>query len=100
MMRESFRTDQGYLPGVVWLYDGRLITIASLNVYEPQRAQLQAQIDDSLNSGFHTDEIWAYLAQQGGQHMMSMRSTPEPLIAPNLKSALDAALASLQTSTR
>jgi hypothetical protein len=98
MMRESFATDQGYLPGLAWVYDGRQIYLTALPTYEPERADLQAQIDHALANGFHSDEVWTHWAQQGGQHQLSMRSAPEPLIAPSLKAAIDAALASLQTA--
>lgn len=97
-MRESFRSDQGYLPGLVWVYDGRQIHLAALSTYEPERANLQQRVAEALGDGFHTDAVWEYYAQQGGQHWMSMRSTPEMLVAPSLKAALDAALASLQTA--
>lgn len=94
-MRESFSTDQGYLPGVVWVYDGKQIYLSSLPSYEGERQALQARIDGALADGFHTDDVWAYWAEQGGQHQMSLRSKPEVLVAPTLKKALDAALASL-----
>ena len=101
LMREAFRNDQGdYVPGVVWLYDGVTITVSAVPGFDAQRLTLQTQVTDAIQSGFHTDEIWAYMAQQGGQHMASMRSTPEPLIAPDIPSALDAALTSLTTTTR
>jgi hypothetical protein len=96
-MRESFRTDQGYLPGLVWVYDGKQIHLAALNEYDAERASLAERLATALNEGFHTDAVWTYFAQAGGQHYASMRSTPEPLLAPDLKSALDAALASLRT---
>ena len=95
-MRESFLTDQGYLPGLVWVFDGRQITVAALPTYDTERASLQQRLAEAAANGFHVDDIWTYYAEQGGQHQMSMRSMPEVLVAPNLKAALDAALASLQ----
>lgn len=97
-MRESFLTDQGYLPGVVWLYDGRFIFLASLPQFKPEQDALQDQLDNAARNGFHTDDTWAYWAAQGGQHQLSLRSMPEDLVAPTTKQAIDAALASLQTA--
>lgn len=97
-MRESFASEQGYLPGVVWVYDGRFIYLASLPAFKAEQDALQAQLDNAARNGFHADDMWTYWAEQGGQHQMSQRSTPEMLIAPTVKAALDAALASLQTA--
>ena len=97
-MRESFSTDQGYLPGLVWVYDGRQIVLAALQTYEPERANLQQRVSEAFGNGFHADDIWTYYAEQGGQHSLSMRSLPEMLVAPDLTTAIKAALASLQTA--
>jgi hypothetical protein len=97
-MRESFQTEMGYLPGLVWVYDGRHIYLASLPQFQAEQDALRAQLDNAARNGFHTDDTWAYWAAQGGQHMLSMRSVPEVLMAPDLKAALAAALASLQTA--
>jgi hypothetical protein len=98
VMRESFRDEGAYVPGVVWVYDGHQITVAAAYGFEERRASLEQRITDALGSGFHTDDIWTYYAEQGGQHYTSMRSKPEALVAPNLTAALDAALASLKTA--
>lgn len=96
VMRESFRNDQGdYVAGVVWVYDGKQIRLAAAPGFDAQRQALDERLTASLQKGWHTDEIWASFAQQGGQHWASMRSMPEPLLAPNVQTALDGALVSL-----
>lgn len=98
-MREAFRIDDGsYVPGVAWVYDGRQIFLGSLTAFAAERAQLEQHVQSALADGYHSDDVWAYWAQQGGQHYLSVRSVPEPLLAPNVQKALEAALASLNTT--
>jgi hypothetical protein len=95
VMRESFQSEQGYLPGVVWVFDGNTIHLGALPSFDSEREALQAQIDSALADGFNANTVWSYWVQQGGSHQLSQRSEPVSLVATDLRTAMNAALASL-----
>lgn len=103
-MVESFvNTDGGYTPGVSWLYDPRTseIRIDWLTGFDAQGQSDQARVANALNEGWHGADIWAYCATPDSYSgYVTLRTVPEPLIAPNLQQAAQALLRRMTDQTR
>jgi len=102
-MIESFTdTNGGYAPGVSWLYDPRTseIRIDWLPGFDDRGQYDQQRVASSLADGFHGQEIWAYYASpQSYNGYTTMRTIPEPLVAPNMNAAALAILRRMSEPT-
>jgi hypothetical protein len=103
MIESIVNTDGGYTPGVSWLYDPRTsaIRIDWLPGFDEQGQSDQARVAGALNDGWHGEAIWAYYATSDSYNgYTTIRTVPEPLLAPNLQAAAEAMLRRMTTKTR
>jgi hypothetical protein len=95
-MIESFVNEQGeYSPGVSWLYDPRSsdIRIDWLPGFDARGYADVDRLAGARADGWHDADIWAYYATpQSYNGVITMRSLPEPLIAPDMQTAAMAVL--------
>ena len=103
IMIESFSDAHGtYTPGVAWLYDPRTsdIRIDWLPGYDDRGMADQARVAGARADGWHGADIWAYyVTPQSYNGYVTVRSTPEPLIAPNMQAAAESLLRRMATDT-
>ena len=95
MIESYVNSDGTYTPGTVWLYDARAseIRISWLPGFDDRGTNDQAKVADALNSGFHVQDIWSYYASPDSYNgFITLRTTPEALIAPDMQTAVEAML--------
>jgi hypothetical protein len=90
-MIESYVNDHGeYTAGVAWLFDPRRsqIRIDWLPGFDARGQTDVARVAAARADGWHDADIWAYYASpQSYNGIITMRSMPEPLLAPDMDSA-------------
>jgi hypothetical protein len=95
-MIESFHdVHDGYTAGVSWLYDPRTseIRIDWLPGFDERGNIAQSRVSGALADGWHGADIWAYYATaQSYNGYITIRTVPEPLLAPNMHAAAQAVL--------
>lgn len=100
-MVESFRNDDGeYTAGVAWVFDPRRnrIQIEWLPGFDARGQADIERVAGARNDGWHDADIWNYYTSaQSYNGYVTMRSLPEPLIAPSMDAAASAVLRRMAT---
>ena len=85
----------GYTPGVSCVYDPGTgdIRIDWLPGFDAKGQSDQLRVAQARSDGWHASDIWAYYASaQSYNGILTIRSTPEAVIAPNIDRAVLAVL--------